>query len=202
MSGVGLAGGGGWTVGLSWGASCDSGMCEMWAAACGATRPCEPAWGMRHGSVFVLPLVSSCSALSGQTTWSAPCWPSHAGRRHREHHRRLQNYTDSTSTWELGAPSSCRMINESSALLEICVQVTTRKMRICLFRQQHVLQDNFLSPSPLASAPGSDSSGSPGPTPWAIVGSGHSLTPLWLFWEICLTWHITHPHILVTEEIP
>ena len=158
---------------------------------------------MRHGPVFVLPLVSSCSALSGQTTWSAPCWPSHAGRRHREHHRRLQNYTDSTSTWELGAPSTSRMINESSALLEICVQVTTRKMRLCLFRQQHFLQDILLPPSPLASAlavtHSSDSCGSPHSLYYCGLRSQPH--PPWLFWEICLTSH-THPHILVTEEIP
>jgi len=71
---------------------------SMWLVApsrpCAGVRSCVQAQACPSVCVTV-----SFIMLSLQTTWSAPCQPSNAPcrRRHREHHQRLQNYTDSTN---------------------------------------------------------------------------------------------------------
>ena len=72
-----------------------------WTQAVPVCRSEQP----RHVPVFVLPLVSSYSVPSAlqsppdHVVCSLSAIRCFAGRRLQEHHRRLHNYTDSTTTW-------------------------------------------------------------------------------------------------------
>lgn len=190
-----------------WGASCDSGMCDQHVAPTGprlhSSSACVPVWAAEPcPSVCV---TVSFIMLSLQCPHHVVCSLSairwFAGRRLQENHRRLHNYTDSTSTWEpgRGAPSTAaqHMINESTCFVwNLCTSHnllqhgwwdfvwTTR------YFCKIIVRPYFLAPAlGHTAAPCPDSLPplavthlthlvSPSPAPCSIVGSGQSLTPL------------------------